>query len=103
VVGVVFKTSERSSGSLVDSETLCESAARTRCVLSVEEHSVIGGLGSAVAESLSLHCPTSLCRLGVQDEFPESGDYPGLLAHHGLSVANIAASARALVQRKRNP
>lgn len=83
----------------VDTETLVESAARTRRVLTVEEHTVCGGVGSAVAETLSSLCPVRVDRMGIEDRFGESGDYMDLLAKYGISSAHIEARAMALAER----
>lgn len=78
----------------LDSATLAASARRTGRVLTIEEHSVIGGLGGAVAEALARLAPVPMEFIGVQDCFTESGDYLPLLAKHGLSAEKIAAVAR---------
>jgi transketolase len=77
----------------LDEEALVRSARRTRHVVSVEDHSIFGGLGGAVAETLAEALPTPLKRLGVVG-FGESGDLKGLYAKHGLDPAGIAASVR---------
>jgi len=86
----------------LDVEAVLSSCARTGAVVTVEEHSVIGGLGSAVAEALAeragKHIP--LRRVGVQDTFGESGLAEELLTKHGLTAGNIAAAARGLLARK---
>lgn len=81
------------------SGAIAASARRTGRVLTVEEHSVIGGLGGAVAEYLARHAPAAMEFVGVQDCFTESGDYGALMAKHGLSVEGIAAAARRFCQR----
>lgn len=80
----------------LDTEALVESARKTGRVLTVEEHNVHGGLGSAVAEALAQHCPARMRMLGVQDCFTESGPYPDLLAKYGISVEAIVESAGTL-------
>ncbi|HUU54885.1 MAG TPA: transketolase C-terminal domain-containing protein [Armatimonadota bacterium] len=82
----------------LDAETLLESCERTGAVVTVEEHSIIGGLGSAVAELLAERATrrVPLKRIGVADTFGESGTADELLEKHGLTAANIAATARAL-------
>lgn len=82
----------------LDEETVLRSAGKTGRVLTVEDHSVHGGLGSAVAEMLSELMPTPVRRLGVTG-FGESGDPAGLYARHGLDPAGIAASARRFLGR----
>ena len=81
----------------IDVEALVASAGKTRRILTVEEHSVCGGMGSAIAEAVTAHCPATIEMLGIQDRFGESGDYMALLAKHGLTSANIEGRARAIV------
>ncbi len=73
----------------IDREIVINSAKRTGCVVTVEEHSIIGGLGSAVCEVLSESCPTRTVRIGVQDVFGHSGPAPKLLEEFGLCAENI--------------
>lgn len=74
----------------LDEEMLLTSAKKTKKVVTLEEHSVIGGLGSAVAECLSEHLPTPLKRIGIQDVFGESGPAWDLLEKYGLTGSGIA-------------
>lgn len=67
-------------------------------IVTVEDHSIIGGLGGAVCEALSEHCPVPVKRLGVQDVFGESGAPGELIAKHGLDAKGIADSTRAFVR-----
>jgi transketolase len=82
----------------LDEDTLVRSAARTKRVVTVEDHSTAGGLGGAVAETLGEVRPTPVRRLGVTG-FGESGDAKGLYAKHGLDPAGIAASVRKFLGR----
>lgn len=77
----------------LDEETIIASAAKTGRVLTVEEHSIYGGMGSAVAELLSEKNPVPVTRLGMTT-FGQSGDAAELLAHYGLDAAGIAARVR---------
>lgn len=77
----------------LDEETIIASAAKTGRVLTVEEHSIYGGMGSAVAELLSEKHPVPVTRLGMTT-FGQSGDAAELLAHYGLDAAGIAARVR---------
>ncbi len=81
----------------LDVETIAASATKTGCVVTAEEHSIIGGLGSAVAEVLGEHRPTPMRRVGVRDVFGTSGQPDELLAHFGLDATDIAAAARDLI------
>ncbi len=82
----------------LDEELLLGSAGKTGHVVTVEDHSIAGGLGGAVAELLGEALPTSLKRLGVQG-FGESGDPKGLYAKHGLDPAGIASNVLKFLNR----
>jgi transketolase len=82
----------------LDEETILRSAGHTGHVVTVEDHSINGGLGSAVAELLGEVMPTPLKRIGVAT-FGESGDAKGLYARHGLDPAGIAGSVRKFLAR----
>lgn len=73
----------------LDEYKILESVKKTRRCVTVEEHQVIGGLGSAVSELLSEKLPSPLLRIGVGDTFGESGDYKDLLNKYGLSSHHI--------------
>jgi transketolase len=77
----------------LDEEALLQAAGRTGRLVTVEDHALAGGLGSAVAEVLAEVLPTPLRRLGVRG-FGESGDPRALYARHGLDAPGIAASVR---------
>ena len=74
----------------IDKELLIECAKRTGKIVTVEEHSTIGGLGSAVAEVLSEEYPCKLKRIGMQDEFGKSGTPADILEFFGLNGKHIA-------------
>lgn len=78
----------------IDADIIAASAAKTQKVVTVEEHSVIGGLGSAVAEVLCEKQPTKLKRIGIHDVFGESGPAAELLTKYGLDGAGVAKSVR---------
>lgn len=73
----------------IDSDLIVAMAKRHKYLASVEEHSTIGGLGSAIAEVLTTSHPASLIRIGVNDEFGQSGSYQEVLSHYGLDAAGI--------------
>ena len=73
----------------LDEELVIASAKKTGKVVTVEEHSIIGGLGEAVCSCLSEKCPTPVKRIGVNDEFGHSGPAKDLLKQFGLSYENI--------------
>jgi transketolase len=82
----------------LDEDMLVRAAGRTKHVVTVEDHSIAGGLGGAVAETLADALPTPVKRLGVTG-FGESGDAKGLYAKHGLDPAGITASVRKFLGR----
>ncbi len=84
----------------LDKEIIIEEAGRTGAVITMEEHSIIGGLGSAVAEVLGEHLPTPLKRLGVEDCFGQSGAPGALLEHYGLTPSRVAAAAAEMIKHK---
>ena len=73
----------------LDKNTIIESAEKTNLVVTVEDHSIIGGLGSAVAECLSENCPVLLHRFGINDQFGQSGTPKELLSFYKLDAENI--------------
>ena len=79
----------------LDEAIIIESAKKTGKVVTVEEHSVIGGLGSAVCDCLSANCPTPVKKLGMQDVFGESGSAAALVAKYGLDAEGVYKSVKA--------
>ncbi len=75
-------------------------ARETGALVTVKEHSILGGLGGAVAEIVGEMHPVPVKRVGVADRFPESGPYRELLDCYGLSVGDIVAAALAAVAAK---
>lgn len=87
----------------LDEELVLKTAKATGCIVTSEEHSVIGGLGAAVCEYLSGCCPVPVVRHGVNDVFGRSGTANAVLEHYGLTTEGIAAKAReAVAMKKRN-
>ena len=84
----------------LDKDMVVASAKKTGAVVTAEEHSVIGGLGGAVCETLSENAPVPVLRVGVEDRFGMSGKVPELLNEYGLTAENIADKARAAVKLK---
>ena len=82
----------------IDRELVTASAKKTGKVVTAEEHSVIGGLGSAVAEVLSEEAPTKLLRIGVGDVFGESGPAKELVAKYGLDGTGIYEKVKKFVK-----
>lgn len=83
----------------LDEALVLDAAKKCGKVITVEEHSIIGGLGEAVSSLLSENCPTPIKRIGVNDEFGHSGPAGELLKAFGLSSDNIAAQARAMLSK----
>ena len=85
----------------IDSEILKESAAKTGCVVTAEEHNIIGGLGSAVCETLAETTPVPVLRVGVNDCFGKSGKAAELIDVFGLSARFIVAKAKEAINLKK--
>ena len=84
----------------IDKELLISCAKETGAIVTVEEHNIYGGLGSAVAEVLSGSQPVPIEAVGIQDTFTESGDYELLLKKYGLSAENIISKVEKVIKRK---
>lgn len=85
----------------LDSEAIVASVSKTGCCVTAEEHSIVGGLGSAVCEVLAESRPVPVERVGTMDTFGESGKPDELMARYGLTAEHIADSARKSISRKR--
>ncbi|MBQ4269228.1 MAG: transketolase family protein, partial [Clostridia bacterium] len=83
----------------IDVACILESAQKTGAILTVENHNVIGGLGSAVAEVLSENCPTPLLRMGIQEEFGEVGTQDYLMERYHLTAAHIVRNAKEFLKK----
>ena len=84
----------------LDSAAIAASVSKTGCCVTAEEHSIVGGLGSAVAEVLAESRPAPMERVGTMDTFGESGKPAELMAKYGLTAEHIADAARKSVSRK---
>ena len=82
----------------LDKDIIIASAKKTGKVVTAEEHSVIGGLGSAVCDCLSENLPTRVMKIGMQDVFGESGTAMGLVEKYGLDGKGIYAKVKPFVQ-----
>ena len=78
----------------LDGEALLAAAKETGCIVTTEEHSIMGGLGSAVAGFIGEHCPVPVVRHGVNDEFGRSGKAEQVLEAYGLTPAGIATKVK---------
>lgn len=84
----------------LDVPLIVKAAKDTGCIVTAEEHSIIGGLGGAVAEALAENFPVPLKRVGIEDKFGTSGDAERLMEIYGLTAENIAKVAREVIKRK---
>ena len=85
----------------IDKELLVQAARETGVFVTAEEHSVVGGLGAAVAEAIGEECPVPVVRVGIRDSFGHSGKGAELLKEYGLCSENLIAEAkRALTLKK---
>jgi len=82
----------------LDAETIVKSAQKTGRVVTVENHSIIGGLGGAVCEALSEQCPTKVTRIGINDQFGQTGTADELMAYYGLTGDKLAEKIKGLVK-----
>ncbi|UUZ86669.1 hypothetical protein LJK88_14285 [Paenibacillus sp. P26] len=85
----------------LDEEAIVEAARSTGAIVTAEDHSVLGGLGGAVAEVVVEHCPVPMLRVGVQDKNLQSGANPALLDKYELSSGHVADRVKRLLNRKR--
>ena len=84
----------------LDEDIVVEYAKKCGTVVVAEEHSVIGGLGSAICDTLSSKYPCRVIKIGMEDKFGTSGPAVQLLEHFGMCAANIAAKAKEAVSLK---
>ena len=84
----------------IDEKKIIEVAKKCGAVVTVEEHSVIGGLGGAVAEVLAKNYPAPIEFIGMQDVFGESGQPNELLEKYGMGVSDIKKAIKKVIKRK---
>ena len=84
----------------LDKEAVIAAAKKTGCIVTAEEHNVIGGLGSAVAEAVCEECPVPVVKLGVEDTFGKSGPAVDLLHIYGLDAEHIIEKAKKAISLK---
>ena len=85
----------------LDKDIICKAAKETGVIVTAEEHSVIGGLGSAVAETVTECCPVPVIKVGVNDVFGHSGPAADLLKEFGLCAENIVTKVKEAVKLKK--
>jgi len=86
----------------IDKETLIEAAEKTGAMVTVEEHQLMGGMGSAVLEVIAQNCPVPVRMVGVDDRFGESGDPDVLMKAFGLDSDHVVAAVREVLKMKRS-
>jgi transketolase len=85
----------------LDSALVQKCVSETGAIVTAEEHSIIGGLGSAVADCVVVSCPAPVEMVGIADRFTEtSTSFEALLDHYGMSVADIVRAAERAISRK---
>jgi transketolase len=102
--GISCKVIDMFSIKPIDSELLEQSARETGCIVTCEEHNIMGGFGSAISEVVSELYPVPIKRVGVKDKFGESArdaEIPLLLEKHGITSLNIAKAAKEIIGKKK--
>ncbi|MDO8548182.1 MAG: transketolase C-terminal domain-containing protein [bacterium] len=85
----------------LDKEAIVHAAQEAGAVVTVEEHQIAGGMGSAIAELLAAECPVPIEFIGVCDQFGQSGEPKELIEHYGLGVSHIVAAVKKVLTRKK--
>lgn len=85
----------------IDEKTIVKVAKETGAIVTAEEHSVLAGVGSAVAEVLVETVPVPMVKVGIQDSFTESGSMKDLLVKYGLTASNIVKATKKVLKRKK--
>ncbi|MFY9462894.1 MAG: transketolase C-terminal domain-containing protein, partial [Candidatus Sungiibacteriota bacterium] len=84
----------------MDEEVIIKAARDARAVVTVEEHQIVGGMGSAVAEILVKNYPVPMEFVGVQNQFGQSGTPVELIEYYGMGVSHIKDAAKRIIIRK---
>lgn len=98
--GIKSKVMNLASIKPIDVEGIVALAKETRAIITIEEHQVIGGMGSAVAEVLAKNFPVPIEFIGVQDKFGQSGEPEELIKHYGMDEGSIKEAVRQVLKRK---
>lgn len=98
--GISMEIIDMASIKPIDKELILRSVKKTGCVVTAEDHNVIGGLGGAVSEVLAKHIPVPAEMVGIQDMFGQSGTPKDLAEYYGLTSEKIVEAARNAMQRK---
>ena len=98
--GINVKVLEMHTIKPIDQEAIIKAAQETGGIVTVEDHNIFGGLGSAVSEVLSENYPTIVKRVAIPDMFGESGDSELLYEHYGMSIKDIVNAAKEVLKKK---
>ncbi|HEY4480023.1 MAG TPA: transketolase C-terminal domain-containing protein [Candidatus Paceibacterota bacterium] len=98
--GIAVKVLNMATIKPLDFEAIKDLAKETGAIVTVEEHQVVGGLGSAVAEVLAQNCPVPQEFIGVHDKFGQSGKPEELLEHYGMGISHIESALEKVLKRK---
>ncbi|MCM1339773.1 MAG: transketolase family protein [Muribaculaceae bacterium] len=85
----------------LDFQTVIESVKKTKFAITVENHSIVGGLGSAICETLASKYPSKVYRVGIHDEFGQSGKSDELLEYYGLNAPTLAKRIRTMYKKEK--
>lgn len=85
----------------LDMETIITAARETGAIVTAEEHQVMGGFGSAIAEAVCQNCPVPMKMIGIQDSFGQSGDPNELMKEYGLTSECIVKAVKEIIEKKR--
>ncbi len=99
--GVAVKVVNLATIKPLDEQAIWTLAQETGAIVTVEEHQIAGGMGSAVAECLAQHAPVPVEFIGVRDQFGQSGTPAELIEHYGMGVSHIKAAVEKVLLRKR--
>jgi transketolase len=98
--GIEARVLEMHTVKPLDVESILQAARETGAIVTAEEHSIIGGLGGAVTETVADACPVPVKRVGLADCFAETGPYNAILDRYGMSVEHVLTAARQAVAAK---
>jgi transketolase len=98
--GIQIRVLEMPCVKPIDEVAIISAARDTGAIVTAEDHTIIGGLGGAVAEILSEQYPTIMKRLGIRDVFPESGNHNDLLDKYGLAVYDVMKAVKEVIKKK---
>ena len=100
-MGISARVLEMHTIKPLDVEAICQAAGETHAIVTAEEHSILCGLGSAVAESLSENCPTPMVRVGIKDQFVRTSLNPdSLMDAFGMGVEDVVKGVTNVLEKK---